>query len=264
MTDTTTHATQLVLIHPIGNDRRSWQFLELDTFQHPPVAIYEMPGHGRRPRQPGMTTAWMADQLVQEFTGPLHLLGIAVGAFVALNAVVRHPERIQSAILVNGGPGGVTNPAARQTLFERGQQAIDHGMPSVVDETFGRWFTPFAQQTNPPGVQLARQILLEMDPQAWNDIWRANATSDPVPEERIAGISQPVSLVAAADDAAGVLSNANRLHEQIRTSRLQYVAGPHMVHMERPRSLSSAIDHHFTWLKVSASRVEAPLYFAGE
>jgi pimeloyl-ACP methyl ester carboxylesterase len=262
MTDTT--SSTLVLIHPIGNDRRSWQFLELDAFLHPPVAIYEMPGHGQKPRQPGMTTAWIADQLVQEFGGTLHLLGIAVGAFVALNALVRHPERIQSVILVNGGPGGVTGAAARQTLFERGQQAIDHGMPSVVDETFGRWFTPFARQTNPPGVQLARQILLEMDPQAWNDIWRANATSDPVADERIAGISRPVSLVATTNDAAGVLSNAARMHAQIRTSRVQYVAGPHMVHMERPRSLSSAIDHHFNWLKVSPGRVEAPLYFAGE
>jgi len=113
-------------------------------------------------------------------------------------------------------------------------------------------------------MQLARQILLEMDPQAWNDIWRANATSDPVADERITGISQPVSLVAATNDAAGMLANAARMHAQIRTSRVQHVAGPHMVHMERPRSLSSAIDHHFYWLKVSAERVEAPLYIAGE
>jgi pimeloyl-ACP methyl ester carboxylesterase len=257
-----TDAARFVLIHPIGNERRSWQFLELESFQHPPVAIYEMPGHGQKPRHPGMTTAWMADQLVDEFEGPLHLLGIAVGAFVALNAMVRHPERIQSAILVNGGPGGVSSAAARQTLFDRGQQAIDHGMPSVIDETFGRWFTPFAQQTNPPGVQLARQILLEMDPQAWNDIWRANASSEPVPDERVARIEQPVSVVAAVSDAAGVQANANRLHEQIRTSRLQFVPGPHMVHLEQPRGLSSAIDNHFTWLRVAPTRVEAPLYSA--
>jgi pimeloyl-ACP methyl ester carboxylesterase len=260
MTDT----PSLVLIHPLGNDRRSWQFLELDTFEHPPVAFYEMPGHGQKPRQPEMTTAWMADQLVREFDGPLHLLGIAVGAFVALNALVRHPRRIESAILVNGGPGGVSSAAARHVLFERGQQAIDRGMPSVVDETFGRWFTPAAQHTNPVAVALARQILLEMDPSAWNDIWRANAMSEPVPDERVAGIRQPASLVAATNDAAGALANASRLHELIRTSRLQYVPGPHMVHMERPRSLSSAIDHHFTWLNVSGCRVEPSLYFAGE
>jgi pimeloyl-ACP methyl ester carboxylesterase len=260
----TADAAKLVLIHPIGNDRRSWQLLELDTCQHPPVELYEMPGHGRKPRQPGMTTAWMADQLVDEVAGPLHLLGIAVGAFVALNALVRHPERIESAILVNGGPGGVSSPSARQSLFDRGQQAIDHGMPSVIDETFGRWFTPFAQQSQPTGVQLARRILLEMDPQAWNDIWRANATSRPVPDERIAAIALPVSLVAATNDAAGVMATSARLHALIPRSRLHYVAGPHMVHMERPRSLSSAIDHHFTWLNVSACRVEAALYFAGE
>ncbi|MBV9582793.1 MAG: alpha/beta fold hydrolase [Chloroflexi bacterium] len=257
-------AETLVLIHPIGNDRRSWQFVELDAFAHPPVAFYEMPGHGRKPRQPGMTTAWMADQLLDEFDGPLHLLGIAVGAHVALNALVRQPERILSAILVNGSRGGTSSPNARQTLFDRAQQAIDHGMPSVIDETFGRWFTPRAQQTNPPGVQLARQTLLEMDPWGWSDIWRANATSEPVPDERFGRIAQPVSLVAAIDDATGAPTNSARLHELIPVSRLQYVPGPHMLHLERPRSLSSAIDHHFTWLHVSASRVEPSLYFAGE
>lgn len=255
---------RLVLIHPIANNRHSWQLLELDNVAHPPVVYYEMPGHGDKPRQPDMTTAWMADQLVQEFDGPLHLLGIAVGAFVALNALVRHSERIRSAILVNGGPGGVMNAAARQTLIERGQGAVKDGMASVVDETFGRWFTPYAQQTNPPGVQIARQILLEMDPHGWADIWRANAVSEPVPPERIAAITQPVSLVAGTNDAAGILGTSARMHTLLQTSRLQYVPGPHMIHLERPRSLSSAIDHHFTWLDVSACRVESALYYAGE
>jgi pimeloyl-ACP methyl ester carboxylesterase len=137
-------------------------------------------------------------------------------------------------------------------------------MASVVDETFGRWFTPYAQQTHPRGVQLARQILLEMDPHGWADIWRATAISEPVPAERIAAIEQPVSLVAGTNDAAGVLALSARMHELLPTSRLHYVPGPHMLHLERPLSLSSALDHHFTWLAVSACRVEPPLYFAGE
>jgi len=53
--------SRLVLIHPIANNRESWQFLEFDAFEHPPV-----------------------DRLVEELDGPLDLLGIAVGAFVAL------------------------------------------------------------------------------------------------------------------------------------------------------------------------------------
>jgi pimeloyl-ACP methyl ester carboxylesterase len=255
---------RLVLVHPIANDRRSWQLLELDTFQHPPIEYYEMPGHGQKPRQSDMTTAWMADQLVDEFDGPLHLLGIAVGAYVALNALVRHPDRIRSAILVNGGPGGVSDPAARETLLERGQDAVTHGMASVVDETFRRWFTPFAQRTQPPGVQLARKTMLEMDADAWADIWRANALSEPVPAGAIAATEQPVSIVAAVGDAAATVAACERLHTLLVNSRLQYTPGPHMLHLERPRSLTSAMDHHFTWLRLGSQRVDPPLYFAGE
>jgi pimeloyl-ACP methyl ester carboxylesterase len=256
--------SRLVLIHPIANERRSWQLLELDSFEHPPVAFYEMPGHGKKPRQPDMTLPWMADQLVEEFEGRLHLLGIAVGAYVALNALVRHPDRIASAILVNGGPGGVTEPAARLALIQRGQAAVEHGMESIVEETFGRWFTPYAQRTNPPGVQLARNILFEMDPAAWADIWRANAVSEAVPAEAIAAIEQPVSIVAAVGDAAATVAACERLHALVVNSRLQYTPGPHMLHLERPRSLTSAMDHHFTWLQLGGCRVDQPLYFAGE
>jgi pimeloyl-ACP methyl ester carboxylesterase len=59
-------AAPLVLIHPIGNNRQSWQLLELEP---PRVGYYEMPGHGQKPRHPGLTTAWMADDLVREFDG---------------------------------------------------------------------------------------------------------------------------------------------------------------------------------------------------
>ena len=256
--------SRLILVHPIANDRRSWQLLELDALAHPPVDYYEMPGHGQKARQSDMTTAWMADQLVEEYEGPLHLLGIAVGAVVALNVLARHPDRVQSAILVNGGLGGVSDPSARQTLIERGQDAVTRGMASVVDETFGRWFTPYAQRTRPPGVQLARKILLEMDPHAWADIWRANAMSEPVSAERIAALKQPVTIVAAISDAAGALASSQRLHALLPNSRLQYTPGPHMLHLERPRSLTSAMDHHFAWLRLGGCRVEDPLYFAGE
>jgi hypothetical protein len=39
--------SNLVLIHPIGNDRRSWQLLELDSFAHPLVECYRSLGTAR-------------------------------------------------------------------------------------------------------------------------------------------------------------------------------------------------------------------------
>ena len=109
----------------------------------------------------------------------------------------------------------------------------------------------FAEQRQMKQIQNdCDQILEEMDPRGWADIWRANAVSEPVPAEKIAAVTQPISLVVGTDDAAGVLALSVCMHELLRTSRLQYVPGPHMIHLERPRSLSSAIDHHFTWLRV--------------
>jgi pimeloyl-ACP methyl ester carboxylesterase len=76
--------TQVVLLHPIGNNKDCWQFLGLDGFVEGSIGRYEMPGHGITPRHPSMTFASMADEVVEQFDGLLDLVGVAVGASVAL------------------------------------------------------------------------------------------------------------------------------------------------------------------------------------
>ncbi|MGH2366301.1 MAG: alpha/beta fold hydrolase [Chloroflexota bacterium] len=254
----------LVLIHPIANSRECWQFLNLAALDRP-VERYEMPGHGRTPRQPDMSFSSMADDIVRQFEGPLHVLGIAVGTFIAQQVLVRHSERVLSALLVNGAPVVAHLPEARQRLIARGVSAAGTGMEALLAETFRRWFTPAAQtQPDLPGVAWARRTLLEMDPAGWADIWRANATSEAIAPNRLAAIQQPISLIAGINDWPAGPRGSQALHHLLPNSRLQYVPGPHMVHLERPASLLSAIGHHFSWLGVSAQRIEAPLYFEGE
>lgn len=257
-------AGTLVLIHPIANSRECWQFLNLAALDRL-VERYEMPGHGHTPRQRDMSFTSMADDIVLQFGGPLHLLGIAVGAFIAQQVLVRHPERVLSALLVNGAPVVAHPPEAQQRLIARGEGAADTGMEALVAETFQRWFTPAAQQQpNLPGVAWARRTLIEMQPAAWADIWRANATSEAIAPNQLAAIQQPISLIAGINDWPAGPRGSQALHRLLPNSRLQYVPGPHMVHLERPASLLSAIGHHFSWLDVSAQRVDAPLYFEGE
>jgi pimeloyl-ACP methyl ester carboxylesterase len=255
---------KLILIHALGGNKDSYQFVPLDRIGMQPGGVYEYPGHGGRPRQASLTFAWMADELVQMFDGDLHLVGVAVGASIAAQALVRHPERITSAVLVNGSGGrsAPPSPEQQQVLIDRGEGALNNGMRSVIDDTFGRWFTLHARLSDPPGVQYARKTLLAMDPGGWADIWRTTALSEPVPPDRLRGITQPVSIVSGLQD--GSVRGAAGLHALIPNSRLHYTAGPHMLHLERPRNLLAAIEQHFIWASIGAGRIEAPYYFTGE
>src|SRR5262249_8237510 len=143
----------------------------------------------------------------------------------------------------------------QRTQRERGELAR-FGMAKVIEATFPRWFTPLAVRTEPPGVAYARRTLMAMDPEAWKDIWLAVANSEGVPPEALTKIQQPVTLLAGSQDPAAGLGLAHA-HKYMPNSRLEVVAGPHMLHLEEPLSLLSALERHFAWVPVG-NRVEHP------
>lgn len=252
--------TTLVLLNSIGSDEGSWQFLGIEG-----AVPYPYPGHGGRPRQPGWTHEDLADEVVANLDGPLDLVGVAMGGLVALQILVRHPDRVRSAIVACGGDvrGDEARTAALRTAAtNRGRAALDGGMSAVVDDTLARWFTPFAVRTNNLGVEYARKTLSAMDPQSWNDIWLSIAHSSLVAAERAKAIEQPVTILGGMHDRSTVLDGRARLHQLIPRSRFEIVAGPHMMHLERPENLRTTIERHFAWLP-AGNRVERPISSPG-
>jgi pimeloyl-ACP methyl ester carboxylesterase len=250
----------LVLLNALGSDDAAWQFSGL-TGGHP----VSYPGHGTRPRQPGWTHEGVADELAASFDGPLDLVGVALGGLVVLQALVRHPGRIRSAVIACGGSvrdERTRIDALRKVAMGRGEAAAAGGMTAVVEETLARWFTPSAVATGHPGVEYARRTLAAMDPGAWSDVWLSLVNSSYVSAEEAAAIGVPVTLVAGTEDRSSGLGGVSRLHELIPNSRLEILSGPHMMHLEEPGKFRAAIERHFAWLP-SATRVPDPITIPG-
>lgn len=267
MTDSTTsQETQqatFVLLNPVGMDGDCWQFLGLSQ-----AKTFHYPGHGGRPRQPGWTFEQMADEVVEQFAGPLDLLGISMGGALTGHILARHPERVRSAIIACSG--GVARDAHRYTDHDtrlksanaRAEPARQGGMQGALDANLPRWFTAFARRTAHPGINYTHKTLLAMEPDAWVDIWMAQANSQLITREQLRAITQPVTIVAGMHDVAAGVGDMAELHELIPNSRMEIIAAPHMIHLERPESLGAAIDRHFTW-QITGQRVEAILGSSG-
>jgi pimeloyl-ACP methyl ester carboxylesterase len=253
----------VVLINPIGNDARCWQFLDIEN-----ASAFEYPGHGSRPRQPGWTQESFADDIVEHFDGPLDLVGMSMGGGVVAHVLTRHPSRVRSAVIACSGSVGQAAMTAEKRAFrkqrqlDRGRRALEEGMAGIVAETIARWFTPWAVRTQQRGVQYATQTLLDMDPEAWNDIWMGNANSDAVALDDLRNVRAPVTIIGGLNDAAAGLSGLTELHGLIENSRYEVVAGPHMLHLERPENLLAALDRHFAWAPIG-NRVEQALGVPG-
>jgi len=254
----------LVLLSPIGSDERCWDALPVDRLGYPgTVERVLFPGQGDEPRQPGMTFESLADGVAGRLEGELDVVGLAVGASIASQLLLRHPERVRSTVLVSAGFTKAAPPEERERIVARGRRGLEHGMASIVDEMAERWFTLHARLSGHPAVRYSRETLLATDPEGWVDLWKTVAARNSVPRERAEAIAQPVSLVGPVHDFTGGFRNVAALHGVLPRTRLQYIDGPHMVHLERPLDLLAALDQHFVWVEDGGRRIDTPLYSSG-
>jgi pimeloyl-ACP methyl ester carboxylesterase len=245
----------LVLVNPVASDIGSWQFLGITD-----AKAINFPGHGGRPLEKGWTQQQMADEIVAAFPGPLDLVGVAFGGGVVQHILTRHPERVRSALIACTGPatGKADREAQRREVIERGEPALKHGMPTVIDVTFRRWFTPYAVRAEVPGVAYTRRLLLDMAPESWAETWWAGYNTEPISADALAAVEQPITIVAGIQDARQGLTGSVKLHRILRNSRLEIVPGPHMMHLEQPNNLRAALERHLIWSQIG-QRVEPPL-----
>ena len=232
----------LVLLTSIGIDRDSWQWLDLPTEM--PVAMPEHPGHGSRPPAEGRYGLdELADRIVAEVPGPLHLAGVSMGGIVAQHAALRHPDRVRSMMLAGTGAS-----ADAETMEERALAAERDGMAARIEGIMPRWFTPetLAAEPEHPGVRYVRETLLKLDPRAFANAWRAIGTHDV--RDRLGELRLPTTCVAGAHDPAAPPERLGILVDGIAGARSVVIEdAAHMMQLERPEAFSAALHEHLSF-----------------
>ena len=83
----------LLLLHPIAQDTACWRLAGFDT-----THAYTYPGHGGLPRR-ALSLAELADDAAGSVEGRFDLLGVAMGSIVGQHVLLRHGDRVRSAVL---------------------------------------------------------------------------------------------------------------------------------------------------------------------
>ncbi len=227
---------KLLLLPPIGNDIGCWRWLAARE-----ARPHLYPGHGQRPQS--MTLAELADDAIAVEEGEVDLLGVAMGGVIAQHILLRHPDRVRSAVLAC-----TSGRSDSKALLARAEAAETRGMAAVTSSTLERWFTPNAlAQPEHPGVAYARASLLGVDPYALGDAWRALATHDVI--DQLGGVRAPVTVVAGTEDTTTPVSRIESLQTRIPGSRMELLPGPHMIHLEEPDQLRALLERHLAWVE---------------
>lgn len=184
-----------------------------------------------------------------------HVVGLSMGAMVALELAVRMPDRLKSLVLVGGGAGGPMTaiPSLPSTARVVGEL--------VGDATSGRWpaavlFSRRFREEQPRRVaELCRPFGRHRAP-PWATSFQTLATSCFARDGSLHRVRAPTLVVHGDEDVMSPLANATRLAAGIPGARLHIERGcGHAVPLERAQSCADLLHD---WVGLHADNVPAP------
>jgi 3-oxoadipate enol-lactonase len=107
----------IVLVHALGSSARAWRPQVAALGERHKVLAPDLPGHGEAPGPFGLEPAAFAvAELIAAEPEPVHLVGISVGATVAMLAALDDPPRVASLTL-SGGTAHAPGIALQRNLM---------------------------------------------------------------------------------------------------------------------------------------------------
>jgi len=164
-----------------------------------------------------------------------HVVGVSMGAMVALELALRMPDRVRSLVLVGGGPGGPMTMipsvvGATRTVGELVADSVRRGRPWPAPALFSRRF----RDEQPQRVEeLVRSFGVHRAP-PWTAWWQTLATSCFARHESLRHVRSPTLILHGDEDVMSPLDNAMTLARGIPGARLHIERGAgHAVPLER-------------------------------
>ena len=226
----------VVLLHAVGLDAGTWEGVDVRD-----AAALDLPGFGQEPALNDLHLTKMADDVVRRAPRELlDVVGVSMGAQVAVQIGLRHPSRVRSLLLANSGPRA--DPAV---MRERARQVHDD-FDGAIRVTLDRWFSEDALSAAAPFVERARQCLLRTGPTRLAAGWMAIAEHNVT--DHLVDLRMPVTVLAASGDRASPAAALSKMQGLIPGSRLAIIDGPHIAYMECPDRFSHAIADHLRWV----------------
>jgi 3-oxoadipate enol-lactonase len=231
----------VVFLHGLSNHRWMWapQLATVTTAGYRAVLI-DLPGHGRSdPVTEPTTTVDLAHDVVAvlDHLGEAQavLCGLSLGAMVALQLLVDHPDRVRAALVASTGPSLTFPGAAGQIAGWNELWRSENGPVRRLDATWS-FLTTLQFRTSPTG-------------KAFCDSWRAVLRT--VSGEGLAGVATgllqfdttaslqsvrvPVLVVGGQHDSLAGPDIIRVTASLIPGSRVEIVTGAgHLVNLERP------------------------------
>jgi len=235
----------LVLVNGVGDPLEGWANQTADFLAAGlRVVSFDNRGVGRSSTPPGpYTSAQMAADLhaVVQAAGldGFHLAGVSMGGVIAQEYALAHPADLRSLVLAN--TFAAADPFTRAAFQTWAQVAEAAGMPMMMRAQAPWIFSPAFYASHPDRVA---ELIAEAGHPAQPAVAFAAQTAalvDHDARDRLAALSTPTLVIAAADDIIIRPALSRELFEALPEATWSVVPGGHAAFWENPGPWNQAV-----------------------
>jgi 3-oxoadipate enol-lactonase len=233
----------LVILHSLLTDRHAFDPVLPALAAKHRVTMLNLPGfHRSEPTVLALMDAYVAvvEDGFQEFgiESDAILLGNGFGGTVALAFAIAHPERIGKLIVSDAA--AAFPDQGRQAFAVMAQKVADGGLGAIVEIAAKRVFSPQYLEAHPEVIEERKQVLLGIDPKAFQHACKILQETDLTPE--LHKMHVPTLVVCGEFDQATPPPLTKAVAAKITGARYVELKGcGHCPPLEQPNEFIAAI-----------------------
>ena len=243
----------LVMIHAGIADSRMWHGEFAAFAASHQVIRFDMRGYGKSLPAPGAFN--LQDDLdtllaALNIQKPLILMGCSIGAGLAMDYALTHPQDVLALILVGGAPDGLEIEAAwPDELFAQSEQAFNEGdVDRVAEIDMKIWFDGFGRPADAVDLTIRQQAWemarLVTEHELKQIGKHVRKSFDKPAAERLNELKMPTLVVIGENDLPYLLLAADYLVEHLpQASKALIQNAGHLPNMEQAGQFQSALAH---------------------
>jgi 3-oxoadipate enol-lactonase len=236
----------VVLLHGFPFDRTMWSAQADALSAHFRVIVPDLRGHGQAKAPSGVYTMdLMADDVIETLdhlgVRDVVLGGLSMGGYVALSAILRHPDHFRALMLMDTRAGADSPEAAQGRLSTATKVEAEGNVSAVVEGMIPKLFAPTTFSAKPALVASTRSMMMRTPPETVASALRGMAAR-PDRTEDLPAITYPSLVLVGEHDAITPPDAAKAMDAALPDSRLEIIAGAgHLAPMERPAEVNQAL-----------------------
>ncbi|MGH1483637.1 MAG: alpha/beta fold hydrolase [Geminicoccales bacterium] len=230
----------LVLLHGVGLRAEAWAAQIEAQAETWTVIAPDMPGHGESPvlSEPA-TLSTYTDLVAAAITRPVCIAGHSMGAMIALDLAIRHPDKVRAIAALNAIYRRTPKAAA---AVQHRAASLDGVHVADPSGPLARWF----DDEHSPEASACRSWLTDVSPDGYKAAYTVFAHENGPLNEELAALRCPALFATGAAEPNSTPAMSHAMAALVPDGRAIVLEGAaHMMPMTHPKAVISMLSLFF-------------------